>query len=429
MKTDVIIVGGGIAGLVCARQLSQAGYTVVIFEASPHFGGRIATDEKSHTERGARVLHDWPTHPLHSFLVEAGLQFTQVDYERTEIVDTHGNPLSDLEQDSVNELALEFAGALQETAEEQPQDLSVMDVADHVLSQAEELTSTERQVIDWLLSCRELETGLNLHQASYQALSAPDDLLNNDHLETQDVIPVGGMQPVLSHLARGLDIRLSTPIATVHWNTEKPSVITSSGMQHSAHAVVITVPVGALQNNTVEFSPCLPAPYQDAIESLKMGAEVRVTLDYPDVQWHEKPHFFGLLSTDKPAFPQLINHWPTEHLPRLTAVAAGRHAELFMKMTDDDLIAHAQKAMQTISQSPLPTPAGAVVTRWGQPPYINGSISAVPVGVDPMVRARLAAPLERLIFAGEAATMHHPGTLEGAVYSGIAAATYLERLL
>ena len=428
MKTDVIIVGGGIAGLVCARQLTQAGHTVVIFEASPYFGGRIATDEQSHTERGARVLHDWPNHPLHTFLADADLQFDPVMYERTAIIDADGNPLSSLEHDSVNELALEFAGALQEFAEEQPQDVSVMEVANHVLSQAEELTPMEIHVIDWLLSCRELEVTLNLNRASYQALSTPDDLLDIDYPENRDVIPLCGMQPILAHLGEGLDIRLSTPVRTVRWG-KQPSVITSTGMQHSAHAVVITVPIGALQNDTVEFTPCLPAPYRDAIQSLKMGTEVRVTLDYPGIQWHEKPHFFGLLSTDKPAFPQLVNHWPTERLPRLTAVAAGRHAELFMKMTDDDLIAHAQKTMQTISQTPLPTPTGAVVSRWGQSPYIDGSISAVPVGVDPMVRATLAAPLDRLVFAGEAATLHYPGTLEGAAYSGIAAATYLVRLL
>lgn len=44
-KMDVIIIGGGIAGLSCARRLSNAGKSFVIVEASDRVGGRIATDQ------------------------------------------------------------------------------------------------------------------------------------------------------------------------------------------------------------------------------------------------------------------------------------------------------------------------------------------------------------------------------------------------
>jgi renalase len=40
---DVAIIGAGIAGLVCAQQLSQAGYSVKIIEKSRGLGGRVAT--------------------------------------------------------------------------------------------------------------------------------------------------------------------------------------------------------------------------------------------------------------------------------------------------------------------------------------------------------------------------------------------------
>lgn len=41
--TDIAIVGAGIAGLVCAQQLSQAGYSVLVVEKSRGLGGRLAT--------------------------------------------------------------------------------------------------------------------------------------------------------------------------------------------------------------------------------------------------------------------------------------------------------------------------------------------------------------------------------------------------
>ncbi|OWY68145.1 FAD-dependent oxidoreductase [cyanobacterium TDX16] len=45
---DIAIIGAGMAGLVCAQQLHQAGYNVLILEKSRGLGGRIAT----------RRLHD-----------------------------------------------------------------------------------------------------------------------------------------------------------------------------------------------------------------------------------------------------------------------------------------------------------------------------------------------------------------------------------
>lgn len=40
---DIAVIGAGIAGLVCAQQLTQAGYSVVVVEKSRGLGGRVAT--------------------------------------------------------------------------------------------------------------------------------------------------------------------------------------------------------------------------------------------------------------------------------------------------------------------------------------------------------------------------------------------------
>src|SRR5829696_697102 len=42
----VIVVGAGLAGLTCAKVLSERGTEVVVFEASDGVGGRVRTDEK-----------------------------------------------------------------------------------------------------------------------------------------------------------------------------------------------------------------------------------------------------------------------------------------------------------------------------------------------------------------------------------------------
>ena len=56
--TDITVVGGGLAGLVAARRLAQAGFDVRVFERRSEVGGRVGThDHKGFTlDRGFQVL-------------------------------------------------------------------------------------------------------------------------------------------------------------------------------------------------------------------------------------------------------------------------------------------------------------------------------------------------------------------------------------
>jgi phytoene dehydrogenase-like protein len=76
---DVVIVGGGLAGLACARHLHQNGITFQIIEASDGLGGRVRTDrvEGFLLDRGFQILQtaypeakrvlDYAKLDLHSF--------------------------------------------------------------------------------------------------------------------------------------------------------------------------------------------------------------------------------------------------------------------------------------------------------------------------------------------------------------------------
>lgn len=58
VMVDVAIVGAGMAGLICAQWLQQAGYRVIVVEKSRGLGGRVATRRLAGTwaDHGARYL-------------------------------------------------------------------------------------------------------------------------------------------------------------------------------------------------------------------------------------------------------------------------------------------------------------------------------------------------------------------------------------
>ena len=58
-KTQVVVVGAGIAGLAAAKDLQESGYEVTVLEASNRIGGRIYTDRSLGfpLEIGANWIH------------------------------------------------------------------------------------------------------------------------------------------------------------------------------------------------------------------------------------------------------------------------------------------------------------------------------------------------------------------------------------
>ena len=58
-NADLIVVGGGLAGLIAATKVAQAGHSVLVLEQSRHWGGRAATKVKAglHLNQGAHALY------------------------------------------------------------------------------------------------------------------------------------------------------------------------------------------------------------------------------------------------------------------------------------------------------------------------------------------------------------------------------------
>ncbi|GAA3725215.1 monoamine oxidase [Spinactinospora alkalitolerans] len=77
-KTDVVIVGAGVAGLVAARELGRSGLRVTVLEARDRLGGRVWTDERlgRALEIGGTWMH-WVQPHVWAEITRYGLSVTR----------------------------------------------------------------------------------------------------------------------------------------------------------------------------------------------------------------------------------------------------------------------------------------------------------------------------------------------------------------
>ncbi|MFO1209351.1 MAG: NAD(P)/FAD-dependent oxidoreductase [Amaricoccus sp.] len=80
---EIIVIGAGIAGLVAARRLSQAGHSVRVLEAGEVPGGRVGDREVRgiRFNTGARLVYDF-SRPFNALLDEVGLRPAMIPIRR-----------------------------------------------------------------------------------------------------------------------------------------------------------------------------------------------------------------------------------------------------------------------------------------------------------------------------------------------------------
>jgi phytoene dehydrogenase-like protein len=427
-KYDVLVIGAGVAGLNAGRLLAQAGRRVAILEARDRIGGRIWTQqiplENSQrslpVELGAEFVHGLPPETW-SLIQEAALRTYEVEgsflwFDGSRLMGTN------LQLGSAERVLEEMRQGIGE----QPP-ASDLSFADYIKSRAMD-PLTARAAVNYV----EGFNAADQHRISVAALAkqqAAEDAIASDRLFRVEA----GYAAVPGFLAErfiaaGGELILDAPVARIAWQRGAVTVeVTGPGRQYYAHRAVITVPLGVLQAELIEFVP-RPADVLFHAHRLAMGPVVRMVLVFKRKFWSEDLSFL-FAPTEMP--PTWWTPMPHE-APTLTAWAGGPKAAALLRLVtaEGDAEALLDQCLATLAKIFALTLVDIRQMllswhfhNWQSDTFARGAYSYVPLGALDAPE-RMSRPVEdTLHFAGEHTdTSGHWGTVHAALATGASAA-------
>lgn len=411
MKRDLVVVGGGVAGLAAAAELGAGGHRVVLVEARDRLGGRIDTQR----------LAGWPA-PF-----EAGAEFvhgTMADVHRLlprgaarAVPDRHesGEPGRPHPVDEAFKAAVELVGSLP------PSPPRSFDEAVRGRALPPEVRRLARSYVEGFnaADARRVSVASLVQQARAAEQVEGDKLFR---------VPAGYDQ-LTQRLAarcaqRGVVVRTSTRVRAVRWRRGEVTLQVAGPIgplpDVHAHAAVVTVPLGVLKGGTLSFIPALPPTKRAAVAGMAMGSVTKVVMRFhampgPLVRrvfLHQPGAAIPTFWTLSPSDAAIVVGWASG--PASDALAGLPPPQQLRRAVRD--LAHALKTPVATLAEAL---AGYRTFDWGRDPLNGGAYSWVPVGAEDAMEA-LAAPVEdTLYFAGEATeSTGHQATVHGALRTG-----------
>jgi monoamine oxidase len=82
-----------------------------------------------------------------------------------------------------------------------------------------------------------------------------------------------------------MDITLNMPVKSINYENDSIIVTAKDGSTFEADKVIVTVPLGVLKSNSIQFVPPLSTEKTAAIQRLGMGCMDKLWLEFPEAFW------------------------------------------------------------------------------------------------------------------------------------------------
>ncbi|HKG74724.1 MAG TPA: NAD(P)/FAD-dependent oxidoreductase [Aestuariivirgaceae bacterium] len=397
---EVVVVGGGAAGIAAARQLADANVKTVLVEARPRLGGRAwtVTDGSPYPiDLGCGWLHSAERNKWREIAEAQGCSIDRTPPPWTRPSLPLGFPLA--EQRAFGEAAEQFYQRLESFPPDGP------DMAAAALLEPGSRWNDLLNAVSTYVSGAELDCVSARDLASYDNTGV-------------DWRIVEGYGRVIANHAGDVNVELGCPVELIDRRGQRLKVITAKGTL-TANAAIITLPSNVLAEDIDLFAPRLPEK-SEAAAGLPLGLADKIFLSLEEHEEFEPDsRIFGATRNSGTA----AYHVRPFGRPQIEAYLGGKLAR--------ELEAGGPAAFHDFALSELVGIFGSSFGQrlkpvgmhcWGTDPFSRGSYSYALPG-KAACRKLLAAPVDnRLFFAGEACSPFDFSTAHGAYATGLAAA-------
>ena len=399
-ETEVVIIGGGAAGIAAARRIADAQIECLLLEARPRLGGRAWTTTEHSAfpiDLGCGWLHSADRNPWRGTAEAQGRSIDKTPPPWMRLSAPIGFPLS--EQLAFLKAQRQFHQRLDTLSEQQP------DVAAASFLEPHGSWNALINAVSTYVSGAELDR-----------VSARDFGRYADSGVNWRVVQ--GYGTVIATHGHGLPVMLDCPVRCIDHRGRRLRVETIKG-PIAAEAAIVTVPSALLAEEKIRFIPPL-AEKIEAAAGLPLGLADKLFLSLAEPEEFEKDsRLFGRVDRSGTG----VYHVRPFGRSQIEGYFGGRLAA--------DLEAGGASAFADFAIGELVGLLGSNFAHrvrplklhpWGIDPFSRGSYSyASPGKAD--CRAKLAAPVnDCLFFAGEACSQSDYSTAHGAYLTGIAAA-------
>ncbi len=410
-RTSVIVIGAGVAGLAAARRLARAGHVVTVLEARNRIGGRVWTDvnEGVPMDIGAGWIHGPDGgNPLTALAAEARATTYLTKDDSVQVFNATGTDVTAQQFPAGKAKYDSLLAAVNTAMAGSGPDRSLASA----LTAADPTALTDPFSTYLLTSTLEFDTGGWLEGLSARGY------YNGSKFPGKDVLFPGGYKVIPELLARGLDVKLNSPVTSVT-HTDTGVTVVAGGASFTADYCVVTIPLGVLRANSVTFSPALTTEKTAAMNRLGVGQINKVFMLFDSAFWPTETQYFGWHSPIRGRYSYFLSYRTFSGINCLVTFGFGEQGAAIEAMSEAQIIADVTPALTTVFGASAVAPRRAIRTGWNNDPFARGAYSFAGINSTPADHETLAAPQgSRLMFAGEHTHELYRATVHGAFLSG-----------
>lgn len=452
VERDVVIVGGGVAGLTCAHRLRQSGLSVAVVEAADRVGGRTFTaraNDGTLVDLGGQWLGPGQDRAI-ALADELGIELFRTHHRGRGVMSLGGS-----RRKHPHDLPIAFPlvalDFFQAALRLQALALRVDRARPWQARRAAQLDQTTLD--EWLervlhtsgaRTMFEVTSGLTLGGDARdvsllfaaQHIRASGGLLRLLSIDrgAQRLRFAGGAQSLTLEMAELMrdDVFLSSPVVRVEQDETGVTIFTESRTFGGERAVLAMSP---WDRQSIDFHPPLPPAESEYAQRTSAFGAIKVQLVYRRPFWRDAGLSGHGFSDQRPA-PVIADCSPPDGSSGvLTTFVAARSTESPLSPTEEqvnDPAIRRESVLRCAEQLFGPQalePVDYIEQNWSHEPFVAGCIPTVTPGVTTEVAPCLSSRHGNVLWAGTEQSHVWNAYIDGAVRSGEhAAATIVSEL-